>query len=88
MHRRQLLKLAAATPLAAVTSRVWAAPTRGGPRILVVFLRGAYDAANVVIRFPATSTTSRAPPCRSPGPMRAIPTPPLPLDAEFGLHRR
>ena len=48
MHRRDLLKaMAAAVPLT-VAGRVWAAP-KAEMRLLVVFLRGAYDAANVVI---------------------------------------
>jgi uncharacterized protein (DUF1501 family) len=47
MHRRDLLKaMAAAVPLT-IAGRVWAAP-KADMRLLVVFLRGAYDAANVV----------------------------------------
>jgi uncharacterized protein (DUF1501 family) len=52
MQRRQLLKTALiAAPLLTAgftAGRLYAAPM-AGPRLLVVFLRGAYDAANIVI---------------------------------------
>ncbi|MCJ2015355.1 DUF1501 domain-containing protein [Methylobacterium sp. J-076] len=48
MNRRDLLGLASGLGLSTVAGRVWAAP-RADARLLVVFLRGAYDAANVVI---------------------------------------
>ena len=48
MDRRDLLKRLAATLPLMATGRVWAAP-QVDVRLLVVFLRGAYDAANVII---------------------------------------
>ncbi len=48
MNRRDLLGLGAGLGLSTVAGRVWAAP-QADARLLVVFLRGAYDAANVVI---------------------------------------
>ncbi len=48
MNRRDLLRNATALSLSTVAGRVWAAP-KADARLLVVFLRGAYDAANVVI---------------------------------------
>ena len=48
MNRRDLLRNASALGLSTVAGRVWAAP-KADARLLVVFLRGAYDAANVVI---------------------------------------
>ena len=48
MNRRDLIRTAAAMGLSTVAGRVWAAP-KADARLLVVFLRGAYDAANVVI---------------------------------------
>ncbi|MCJ2025688.1 DUF1501 domain-containing protein [Methylobacterium sp. J-067] len=48
MNRRDLLGLGAGLGLSTVAGRVWAAP-KADARLLVVFLRGAYDAANVVI---------------------------------------
>jgi len=57
MHRRDLLKaMAAAVPLT-IAGRVWAAP-KADMRLLVVFLRGAYDAANVVIPSDTGSSAS------------------------------
>ena len=48
MHRRELLTLAAGAAPALIAGRAWSAP-QTSTRLLVVFLRGAYDAANVVI---------------------------------------
>ena len=48
MDRRDFLTGTAATVPMMVAGRVWAAP-KADMRTLVVFLRGAYDAANVVI---------------------------------------
>ena len=48
MNRRDLLGIGAGLGLSTVAGRVWAAP-KADARLLVVFLRGAYDAANVVI---------------------------------------
>jgi uncharacterized protein (DUF1501 family) len=51
MNRRQLLKLGGATLGGAVLSgRLYAAPTTG-PRFLLVFLRGGYDSANLLIPY-------------------------------------
>ena len=48
MNRRDLIKAFAAIAPLTVAGRVWAAPATDA-RLLVVFLRGAYDAANVVV---------------------------------------
>src|SRR3954469_23370134 len=49
MHRRALLKTAAAAiPFSFNAGRLYALPA-SGPRLLVVFLRGAYDAANILV---------------------------------------
>jgi uncharacterized protein (DUF1501 family) len=48
MNRRHLLKLAAAVPVLSLSTRLFAAPF-GNPRLLVVFLRGGYDAANLLV---------------------------------------
>jgi uncharacterized protein (DUF1501 family) len=84
MNRRDLLKLAAAAPLMTVSARLLAAPTPSA-RVLVVFLRGGYDAANLLV------------PVGSPfyyeaRPNIAIPRPgtdanaALPLDSDWALH--
>ncbi len=48
MQRRDLLKAAALFPMLTVGGRLYAAPATD-TRLLIVFLRGGYDAANVVI---------------------------------------
>lgn len=52
MQRRHLLKLAAAAPLALLSTRLMAAPKQTH-RMLVVFMRGAYDCNSLLI--PVTS---------------------------------
>jgi uncharacterized protein (DUF1501 family) len=55
MQRRTVLKLAAAgimggfQGLPAIISRAYAAPGAADAKFLLVFLRGGYDAANVVM---------------------------------------
>jgi len=48
MYRRQLLQLAALAPLYACAGRLYAMPGNS-PRFLLVFLRGGYDCANVLV---------------------------------------
>lgn len=48
MLRRDFLRRAAAVPLASGAGALWAA-SAATPRLLVVFLRGAYDAASVLV---------------------------------------
>ena len=48
MHRRDLLKWALALPLTWHATRLLAAPATD-QRLLVVFMRGAYDAANLLV---------------------------------------
>ncbi len=51
MKRRAFLKLlSAAAPALAASGRLFAAPP-GSPRFLLVFLRGGYDCANIVIPY-------------------------------------
>ena len=58
MDRRHLLKSALYAAPLFTAGRLYAAPV-AGPRLLVVFLRGAYDAANIVI--PTSAATSIIP---------------------------
>jgi uncharacterized protein (DUF1501 family) len=80
MLRRQFLKSAvAALPILGVAGRLYALPS-SGPRLLVVFLRGAYDAANIVV--PVSSDFYYA-----SRPTLAVPkTATSPLDNDWGLH--
>ena len=86
MHRRQLLKYTGALALPAVMAgRVWAAPqTR--TRLLVVFLRGGYDAANLVIPYGSDFYYQQRPTIAIAKPDPANPNAALPLDADWGLH--
>ena len=85
MFRRDLLKFAAAAPALAYAGRVWAAP-QASTRVLVVFLRGAYDAANVVIPVGTDFYYQARPNIRIAKPDPNDPNSALPLDAEYGLH--
>ena len=84
MKRRHfLMGLGAAAPMLA-RGRAWAAsPTAS--RLLVVFLRGGYDAANVVI--PVSSDFyHQARPTLAIARPGGDPNAALPLDADWGLH--
>ena len=86
MLRRDLLKvtLAGAAPML-IAGRVWAAPQTNA-RLLVVFLRGAYDAANVVIPISSDFYYQSRPSLQIARPNPADPNAALPLDADWGLH--
>jgi uncharacterized protein (DUF1501 family) len=84
LDRRHLLKLGAAAP-ALVAGRVWAAP-QSSTRLLVVFLRGAYDAANVVIPTGSDFYFQARPTLHIAKPDPANPDAALPLDADWSLH--
>ncbi len=85
MHRRHLLKLAGASVPLAYAGQVWAAP-QASTRLLVVFLRGAYDAANVVIPVGSDFYYEARPNIRIVRPDPENPNAALPLDADYGLH--
>ncbi len=85
LHRRHLLSLAAAAAPALVAGRVWAAP-QASTRLLVVFLRGAYDAANVVIPTGSDFYYQARPTLHIAKPDPANPDAALPLDADWSLH--
>ncbi|WP_029004358.1 DUF1501 domain-containing protein [Azorhizobium doebereinerae] len=80
-----LAAAASSTASMTVAGRVWAAP-KADAALLVVFLRGAYDAANVVIPtgssfyYESRSTLAIA----RPDPLVA--TSAVRLDADYGLH--
>ena len=85
MQRRHLLQLIAATPFAGAAARVAAAPGAQGTKLLVVFLRGAYDCTSLLV------PTGNADFYYASRPNIAIPRPgtpdgALPLDADWGLH--
>src|ERR1700675_179407 len=85
MNRRDLIKaFAAAAPLT-VAGRVWAAPATDA-RLLVVFLRGAYDAANVVVPVSSDFYHNSRPTLGIASPDAGNPTAALSLAADWGLH--
>jgi uncharacterized protein (DUF1501 family) len=87
MDRRVFLKGAAAAPLMTlptIAGRVWAAP-KADLRTLVVFLRGAYDAANVVIPVSSAFYYESRPTIAVPRPGSASDAA-VPLTADWGLH--
>jgi uncharacterized protein (DUF1501 family) len=78
-----LLKLALATPVALSPLRLYAAPAAGA-KVLVVFMRGAYDAANLLVPagdFYYEARKNIAVPRPGSAPNAA-----LPLDSDWALH--
>ena len=84
MDRRDFLKGAAAAAPMVVAGRVWAAP-KADLRTLVVFLRGAYDAANVVIPVSSPFYYESRPTIAVPRPNSNADAA-VPLTADWGLH--
>src|SRR5580658_8096603 len=85
MNRRQLIKaFAGAVPLT-VAGRVWAAPATDA-RLLVVFLRGAYDAANIVAPVSSDFYHAARPTLHLAKPDAGNPNAALSLNADWGLH--
>ena len=85
MDRRDVLKaLALAGPLA-ITGRLYAAP-QTSTRLLVVFLRGAYDAANVVVPVSSEFYYQSRPTLAIARPNPNDPNAALPLNGDWGLH--
>ena len=84
LDRRSLMGLAALAPMA-TAGRLWAAPATN-VRLLVVFMRGAYDAANIVIPVRSDFYYASRPTLAVARPDPANPNSALPLDADWGLH--
>ena len=84
MRRRDLLSAAAAVGPLTVSGRLWAAP-KAETRLLVVFLRGAYDAANVVIPVSSDFYYQSRPTLAIPRPGSAA-NAALSLDRDWALH--
>jgi len=85
MLRRHFIASAAAAFPVLAAGRVWAAP-QAKTRLLVVFLRGAYDAANVVIPVGSDFYYQSRPTIAVPKPDPANPNAAIALDADWGLH--
>ena len=85
MNRRDLIKVFAAAVPFTVAGRVWAAPATDA-RLLVVFLRGAYDAANVVVPIGSDFYRTARPNLGLAKPDAGNPNSALSLNADWGLH--
>src|ERR1700678_2785209 len=85
MNRRHLLQLGSAALLSAgVTSRLFAAPV-SGPRFLLVFLRGGYDCANLLIPYSSSFYYEARPTLAIARPDPASSTSALALNADWAL---
>ena len=85
MNRRDLIRASLALGLSTVAGRVWAAP-KAEARLLVVFLRGAYDAANVVIPTGSEFYYRARPNIAISKPDARNPNAALSLDGDWSLH--
>jgi len=77
-ERRDFLRLCAGAAGTALGGRLWAAP--GDARFLLVFLRGGYDATNVLVPVGSRFYYEARPNIAMPKSVA------LPLDADWSLH--
>ena len=85
IQRRDLLKGAAAFAPSIVAGRAFAAPQAGSP-LLVVFLRGAYDATSIIVPTGSDFYYQSRPTIALARPNPADPKAALPLDGDWSLH--
>lgn len=85
IQRRDLLKGAAALAPSIVAGRAFAAP-QAGSRLLVVFLRGAYDATSIIVPTGSDFYYQSRPTIALARPSPADPKAALPLDGDWSLH--
>ncbi len=86
MQRRRFMQALAATPIALGSGRVFAAPAAPDTRFLMVFLRGGYDAANLLIPHNSSLYYESRPTIAVPKPDAGNAGSALPLDADWSLH--
>jgi uncharacterized protein (DUF1501 family) len=84
MKRRNLLKSLGTLPLAAGAGQLWAAPAAGS-RLLVVFLRGAYDCCSLLVPVSSSFYYESRPDIAVPRPGADV-NAALALDADWALH--
>jgi uncharacterized protein (DUF1501 family) len=84
MKRRSLLKSIGTAPLLSVTGNLWATPA-SKTRLLVVFLRGGYDAANLLVPTSSTFYYESRPNIAVPRPNADINSA-IALGGDWGLH--
>jgi uncharacterized protein (DUF1501 family) len=86
VRRRDLLKTAGLLAPWVIAGRAFAAPGAGPNRFLLVFLRGAYDAANIVAPVGSDFYHESRPTLALAKPDSTNPDAALPLDGDWGLH--
>jgi uncharacterized protein (DUF1501 family) len=86
MRRRDILAAAGLAFPLIVAGRAFAAPNAGGSRLLLVFLRGAYDAANIVAPVGSDFYHVARPTLGLARPDPTNPDAALSLDADWALH--
>lgn len=85
MHRRNLLTAALGASVTTIAGRAWSAPA-SDQRLLVIFLRGGYDAINIVIPTYSDLYYEARPRIGIARPDPTDPASALPLDNEWSLH--
>jgi len=85
LNRRHMISGLAALAPATRAGHLWAAPNVDA-RLLLVFLRGAYDAANIVIPVRSDFYHASRPTIAIAKPDPAVANAALTLDADWGLH--
>lgn len=84
MKRRTLLKSLSALTLPAVAGNLWAAPA-SKTRLLFVFMRGGYDATNLLVPISSQYYYQVRPNIAVPKPSADLNSA-LPIDSDWGLH--
>lgn len=84
MHRRQFLQVAAGTCLLP-SARAWAATEANRPKFVLVFLRGAYDATNLLVPYRSDFYYEARPHIAVPRPGSG-PDGAIALDDQWALH--
>lgn len=84
LDRRSLLRAMATAPLFVGATRLMAAAP-GTPKVLLVFLRGAYDAASLLVPFGSSFYYEQRPNIALPPPGTPGAVAALPLDADWAL---
>jgi len=84
MKRRTLLKSLSALALPAVAGNLWAAPA-SKTRLLFVFMRGGYDATNLLVPISSQYYYQVRPNIAVPKPSADLNSA-LPVDSDWGLH--
>lgn len=85
MRRRDFLTASLSLSAATVAGRAWSTPA-SDQRLLIVFLRGGYDAMNVVAPIHSDFYYESRPTIAIARPDPSNPNAALPLDGDWGLH--